>query len=229
MAKPDYYHKKIGKRGSIELWQVDGAKIRATLEKEFTNFGQHFRFACIPENEFWIDKEASGDELRFFIDHLLAEWLLMKNGYSFSDATQMASVKEQSERQKTKDIQKVADHNGQPVPQNVHLKLLKSLPDNLVVWQVDGRLVRSNFYIDFTQGGHDLVYNFVPKNEVWIDNDLSESETPYIILHELYERSLMSKGLTYNQAHRHASRLEWHSRQNPDHLKKHLLQLGWQD
>jgi hypothetical protein len=62
------------------------------------------------------------------------------------------------------------------------------------IWIVDGRLVRSVFDVDFTEGGHDYVYEFVPQNEVWIDNDLEESERPFVLLHELHERNLMAKG-----------------------------------
>jgi len=56
------YLEKIGQRGDITVWSVDGIYVRRNLDEEFTNFGQHYRFECIPENEFWIDIEASPDE-----------------------------------------------------------------------------------------------------------------------------------------------------------------------
>ena len=52
--------------------------------------------------------------------------------------------------------------------------LWKKLKGGLSVWIVNGRLVRSVFDIDFTAGGHDYVYEFVPENEVWIDDSIEE-------------------------------------------------------
>lgn len=219
MSKPGYYLKRIGQRGKIEIWLVDGSQIRRDLDEEFTNFGQHFRFKCIPENEFWIDKEAVPDERRFFIDHLLEEWQLMKKGMSFKDASDAANIKERTERNKAGDFKKFFDEK---IKEKIHCRLLKKDKAGISIWLVDGRLIRSTLDIEFTEGGHDLVYDFVPPHEVWIDNDLSAEERPYIILHETYERSLMEEGLPYRQAHRKASRLEWQSRQDPKVLEKNF-------
>ena len=78
--------------------------------------------------------------------------------------------------------------------------------------------MRSGFDDDFTEGGHDYVYEFVPQNEVWIDNDLEELERPYVLLHELHERNLMAKGWTYSKAHEDSSKLEYHFRHHPNEL-----------
>lgn len=229
MVKPKFYIRKLGKRGKIKIWSVDGSLVRKELDEEFTNFGQHFRFKCIPEYEFWIDKEAVPDERKFFIDHLLVEWQLMKKGLPFASAIDIADARERSERIKSGDYEKIAGKQGIPDVTKVHLELLKKTKKGISVWLVDGRLVRSNFYVEFTSGGHDLVYSFVPKNEVWLDNDLTLEERPYVLLHELYERVWMSKGLTYPQAHKRASKIEWHSRLDPAKLAKNLTRLGWQD
>jgi len=68
------------KRGDIQVWIVDGGYVRGHIDEEFTNFGQHYRYAYIPKNEFWIDEEAEHDEQAFFIDHLLVEHQLMGKG-----------------------------------------------------------------------------------------------------------------------------------------------------
>ena len=220
--------KKIGKRGKIFVWIVDGEKIRNEVDINFTNFGQHFRFSFIPKNEFWLDKEANPNEQHFFIDHLLVEWKLMKEGASYADALEMASKKERSERFKAKDFEKVDDFDGIPDIEKIHRKLLGKNKKGISIWLVDGRLVRSVFNVDFTEGGHDLVYSFVPKNEVWVDDDLSKKEIPYVILHELYERSLMLKEIpNYNQAHEKAAKIEWQSRKNKKKLKENLLLVAW--
>ena len=76
----------------------------------------------------------------------------------------------------------------------VHEHLWKKLENGVTVWIVNGRLVRSMLDIDFTAGGHDHVYEFVPEGEVWIDNDIEEKERGFVLLHELHERNRMAEG-----------------------------------
>jgi len=222
----DIYIKKTGKMGKIDIWIVDGEKVRNDLDEEFTNFGEHFCYPVIPEYEFWLDKEAKPNERRFFIDHLLAEWRAMKSGMPFRKAINIGNNKEQLERKKTADLKKILNRRGVPSAKKVHSKLLGKL-GKISIWLINGRLVRSDFDINFTEGGHDFVYSYIPKNEVWIDNDIMPEERPYVLLHELFERLQMGQGLTYNQAHRHASQLEWQSRHNPKKLTENLLKFGW--
>jgi len=218
---------KIDTLGKINVWIVDGQKVREGLGFEFTNFGQHYRFPFIPENEFWIDKEAVPNERRFFIDHLLLEYKLMKDGWSYERALEMADMQERLERLRSKDIKKLLEKVNFLPPNSVHEKRIGETKNGISVWVVDGKIVRSVYFVDFTEGGHDLVYSFVPDKQVWLDNDLKTAEKPFILLHELYERSLMKKGLTYPQAHSHASRLEWNCRHNLEKLKERLLDQGW--
>jgi hypothetical protein len=112
-------------------------------------------------------------------------------------------------------------------PKSVHERLWKKLKAGLRVWVVDGRLVRSAFDLDFIAGGHDLVYNYVPAQEVWIDNDTLEAERLYIVLHELHERNLMEQGWTYERAHASANRLEVRCRRRPAALTRELAKVGW--
>lgn len=227
MHNKDFYLKKIGSRGKIIIWLVDGNKIRRDLDIEFTNFGEHFEFSFIPEYEFWIDKEAVPNERRFFIEHLLTEWRLIKNGLPYAEAAEIANKKECSERKKAGDLKKITDKKGRLLVDKVRCRLLKNINDKISVLLVSGRLVRSIFDINFTEGGHDLVYGYIPKKEVWLDNDLTEKERPYVILHELYERSLMEKGISYDDAHRKASKAEWQSRHDEKKLRENLSLLGW--
>jgi hypothetical protein len=92
---------------------------------------------------------------------------------------------------------------------------------------VNGRLVRSVFDIDFTAGGHDYVYEFVPENEVWIDDDIIETERGFVLLHELHERNQMARGWAYSKAHADSSRLEFRCRHHPDELHDALAAEGW--
>ncbi len=222
------YLKNVGQRGKIAIWVVDGTYVRTHLDEEFSNFGQHFVFDCIPENEFWLDREAKEDEQKFFIDHLLVEHTLMSKGVPYDDALEAADKTETAERKRSGDVHKLTKGGNLPDPAKVHVSLWKKLTSGVSVWIVDGRLVRSVFDIDFTEGGHDHVYEFVPTNEVWIDNDLEAAERPYVLLHELHERNLMAKGWTYDKAHEDSSKIEYHYRHNPEELHAALAEEGWE-
>ena len=225
--KPPYLQ-KAGTRGRITIWIVDGSYVRSHIDEEFTNYGQHYNFRYIPKDEFWIDKEGKPDELKFFVDHLLVEHRLMEQGVQYDSALEAADKAEMAERVRSGDVKKLTKGGGLPDPTKVHLHLWKKLEDSVSVWIVDGRLVRSVFDDDFTEGGHDHVYEFVPENGVWIDNDLEEAERPYVLLHELHERNLMAKGWDYDRAHEDSSKLEYHCRHHPNELHDALAKEGWE-
>ena len=226
-VKPPYI-KKLTEYGDLVVWIVDGSFVRTHLDEEFTNFGSHLVFDCIPKNELWLDKEAKNDEQRFFIHHLLVEHRLMERGTPYEDAREAANKAELAERKKAGDLHRLTRGGKLPDPKEVHVRLWKQLTSGVSVWIVNGRLVRSVFNVDFTQGGHDHVYEFVPENEVWIDDDLTESERPYVLLHELHERELMAKGSNYDAAHEESSRLEYYFRHHPDELHMALSKEGWE-
>jgi len=222
------YLEKVDKRGNLQVWVVDGSYIRGHINEEFTNFGQHYSFPFIPENELWIDQETKNDERRFFIDHLLVEHRLMAKGVPYNKALTDADKVERRERRRAGDVRRLT-HYGQQLPdgREVHERLWKKLENSVSVWIVNGRLVRSAFDIDFTEGGHDYVYEFVPGNEVWIDDAIEEKERGYVLLHELHERNRMAEGLPYSEAHSESSRLEFRCRHHPDELHNALEVEGW--
>ena len=222
------YLQKDDTRGDYQVWIVDGAYIRGHIDEEFTNFGQHYRYPYIPEKEFWIDRDAGHDERAFFIDHLLIEHDLMAKGASYNDAITQADKVERRERHRAGDIRKVA-HQGNEFPDltAVHEHLWKKLENGIRVWIVNGRLVRSAFDIDFTAGGHDHVYEFIPEGEVWIDDAIEEQERGFVLLHELHERNRMAAGWPYSKAHAESSKLEFHCRHHPDELHDALAAEGW--
>jgi hypothetical protein len=222
------YLRKIDKRGDIQVWIVDGSYIRGHIDEEFTNFGQHYRYAYIPKNEFWIDEEAEHDERKFFTDHLLVEHQLMAKGMPYDEALVEADRAERKERRHAGDVAK-ATHRGQQLPDGsaAHERLWKKLENGISVWIVNGRLVRSVFDIDFTAGGHDHVYEFVPTGEVWIDDAITEKERGFVLLHELHERNRMEDGIPYSQAHAESSRKEFWCRHHPDELHDALAVEGW--
>jgi hypothetical protein len=225
--KPPYIG-KVEERGDLQVWTVDGSYIRSHIDEEFTNFGQHYRFSYIPLNELWIDREAKADEQQFYIDHLLVEYRLMAKGVPYEKAITEADKEERKERRRAGDIARITSHGRTlPAGEEVHIQLWKKLENGVSVWIVSGRLVRSVFDIDFTEGGHDHVYEFVPDNEVWIDDDIEEDERPYVLLHELHERNRMAQGWPYSKAHAESSRLEYRCRHHPDELHDALTNEGW--
>jgi hypothetical protein len=223
MKKP--YIKKIATISKFSVFLVDGEYVRDHLSEEFTNFGQHFRFRFIPADEFWIDAERTPGEEHFFIDHLLMEHRLMAGGMSYDAALTLADKAEMKERRKVGFIRKGIKPrlNKEEYIRLVHKKkLTRYSTDKLKIWIVDGDLVRDRFFIDFTEGGNDKVYRFIPAHEVWLDNDLQVKERRYVLLHEVHERRLMAQGWTYFKAHRSASTLEYHCRHHPSELSDKL-------
>ena len=101
----------------MTIWIVDGTYVRTHLDEEFTNYAQPLEFACIPKNEFWIDKEAGNDESQFFIDHLLTEHKLMAKGIPYDDALEAADKVEMAERKKSGDLRKLSKHGNVLMPQ----------------------------------------------------------------------------------------------------------------
>jgi hypothetical protein len=101
----------------------------------------------------------------------------------------------------------------------------------LTVKLVDGKKTRDSIAVDFIGGGHYYAYpDLIPKDEVWIEQDLAPDEQADILVHELVEYALMSKGgMTYTPAHNLANKLEkvfrnfegrWKTKQAPDGDKK---------
>lgn len=94
----------------------------------------------------------------------------------------------------------------------------------IAIYLVDGKYVRDNLYIDFTEGGNDMIYgggplskaDFIPQGEVWLDFDVNSAEMDFVLLHELTERRLMQGGMDYEKAHEGANQAEQAARVAPD-------------
>jgi hypothetical protein len=77
----------------------------------------------------------------------------------------------------------------------------------LAVYLVDGERIRDEIDIDFTMGGNEGVYpNYVPRNEIWLDDAMHPLDMCATALHEIVERDLMLNfGMDYDHAHDIAS------------------------
>ena len=190
----------------FKAYVVDGDLIRTEKDIEFTNFGQHYRHSYIPKNELWLDDTApqGRDEYKYYIQHMLIEHSLMSKGISYNKASDMANKVEKVARQR--------DIEDRPI----HKKKIGKI-GKLNIWLVEGEQVRDKLDTEFTMGGHDLAYRYIPKDQVWIDDSLRQEERPPVILHEVYEREKMSQGEGYEEAHKEASGVE----------KKARKRKGW--
>jgi len=215
------YIKKLFQLSKISVWLVDGEYIRKNICEDFVNYAHHYNFSFIPKNEFWIANGASKEEIRFYIYRMLVEQRLVKQGLPFQEAKKKAAIAEYRERKKSEFVKKLEAENKKKdiLVRKVHSKLLKKYCGKVKVWLVNCELVRSFFDLDFGGGGHDRVYHYIPKNEVWIDDDIHTKERKFIILHELHERNLMSRGMSYPNAHLKATKMEDYYR----HHKKNIV------
>lgn len=76
------------------------------------------------------------------------------------------------------------------------------------VYLVDGSFIRDNVDIEYTEGGNHGRYSWVPENEIWLENSHNSMDVSACALHELLESKLMSRGMSYDDAHTRASAME---------------------
>jgi hypothetical protein len=229
--------KKFGKNGKpyirmvrsisdIDVWLVNGEFVRKNVCEDFVNFDHHFHLGFIPKNEFWIAKEAKHNETGFYVDRMLAERRMVEAGYSIQEARKKAEIIERGERSKSAMMSRLGNkriHRSEAL-KKVRKSLMKGYGKKLKIWVVNGELVRSFFYIDFAGGGHDQVFDFIPGNEIWLDDDISVKERKFILLHELHERNLMARGQDYPHAHLSATKAEDFYRHHPRGTNKAISQ-----
>ncbi len=235
MKKP--YLKKYGTIAGFTIWIVDGNYIRRTIDEEFTNFDHHHYVHFIPKNEFWIDQGYGRGEEKYYIEHMLVEYWLIRDGRSHLEASKKAELIERRERSKSIMLKKIIKKkmHRKEIIRKIHKTLLKKYSKILNVWIVNGDLVRDLFFINFTEGGHDKVYPFIPENEIWIDDEVIPKERKFILLHEIHERNLMLQGWSYDlpkkkvhgkkslkSAHFSASELEYFCRHHPHQTDKKI-------
>ena len=103
-----------------------------------------------------------------------------------------------------------------PKPEDgLNTVLIKVVPirnKKVYIYSVNRNYVNLKHYPDFTMGGHHFVssdYEFIPKNEIWIDQDLDAVGREATIKHELTEFELMVyENMSYEEAHKIALKTE---------------------
>jgi hypothetical protein len=101
----------------------------------------------------------------------------------------------------------------------------------LRVYSIPQALAISIIGVRFTGGGHTFVYSQIPEGEIWIAEELMRSvqghipEGKFYIYHELYEHRKMAMGMSYDDAHLLANKVEGRARQGTEKELDELIKL----
>jgi len=210
-------------KDGFEICIVDGPLVRLRIYPEFLYGGNEQRYLFNPKHEIWIDNSISIEEYRYTVAHELNERHLMATlGYSYSAAHDSSLRLERKMR--LSDLESANNHEAElpkvapcdcdkieEIPElgdsiklkSIYLQLY-SVRQGISIWIVNGSNVRRDIYPDFGLSGNDLAYYFIPKNEIWIDAQISCEETELSILCELKERKYMTSGEDYDHAYEKA-------------------------
>lgn len=235
MNAPQFINKTlVDMVGGVQIFTVNADYVRKAIDPNFTNWGQHYRQPYIPLGEGWIDADTSEPELPFLTTNLLTQRALMAKGVPYEKALDAGDRAEQAERVR-------ANPDARPPKGTADVVLFRwgVTDDGIVVNVVDGDKVRDTAHggydDNFTEGGHDRVYPYIPKErdgQVWIENDAYKDEDTLErdcdLLHELAERFQMAHlGWSYVRAHRFALGAEHYYRVHPQGIRSALAKYGW--
>lgn len=161
---------------------VDGFNIRNTLDIEFSGLSSLDKNCIIPAGEVWLDKIYK-QEAKLFIETDKSIDELMKDGFSYEEA----------KKELRKSFNKEVNYVGRYYDKEIQAFI------------VDGAQIRTNIDPKFQYGGHWLIYDYIPKNTIWLDDKVIKEELKYIFRHEFVEVQYMLKGKSYNCSHDHAN------------------------
>ena len=84
------YRVRLGMRGAISVWVVDGAAVRRDIFPDFGLSGNDLAYHFIPKKEIWIDGQISCEETEFSTAIELLERESMAKGMSYDQAYEQA-------------------------------------------------------------------------------------------------------------------------------------------
>lgn len=219
------YRYYSGKKGSFDVWIVDGALIRKNIFNEFVYGGNDKRYPFVPVEEIWVDNSITVEEFDLTVAHEINERNLMANGMTYFDAHD-SSLKVELEMRR-KYLKESLEHEAilpkvapidfdstqeiEDIPDLIKLKNIYRIPlreiNGIKIWVVDGSAVRRDIYPDFGFSGNFKAYHFITKNEIWIDGSISCEEMEYSIALELREIEEFEKGKNYDDAYLEALKI----------------------
>src|SRR5574337_1091358 len=199
--------KRLEKYGLYTVFIVDGEEVRnsSSENEEFAELAIHVDFpGLIPSDEIWIEDTIEESEYPFLVANAILRLKLTKSGMSDKKAYDKATEHEISMRKNS-----YIDSN------KIYVNKL-FLHNPFSIWLVNGAAVRNKYKVDFVQGGTGGKYgpySFIPESEIWIEAGLHKNEWKYVIVHEWSELHFMKNlGMSYNDAHKIASKIEYKSR-----------------
>jgi hypothetical protein len=96
-------------------------------------------------------------------------------------------------------------------------KIINASGETLEVIEVDGEVMRDEVDIDFVAGGNPGRYTYNPHGTILVEAGMSPKDKAATVLHEAHEDDLMRhQGLSYEDAHTSALRLEKRFRHSAD-------------
>ncbi len=201
---------KENSREGLKAYLVDDFAMRNINQKdeEFSNYAIHDDFDIIPEGEIWIAKRSDKPERVYYVDEALKRIHYLKAGDTPKKSYEKAIEWSKAHRGKTEgEYLKKVERKG-----TVHKKYIADI-GKYKVYSIDARAVRDLYKVDFVEGGHGYVYDFIPKDEIWIESDIDKKEIKYILKHEYTELKLMrDKNMPYEEAHKKAAEVEYEDR-----------------
>ena len=187
----------------MKIVRVDSKAFRNTSlpHQEFCTVAIHEDFPeAIAKDEIWVDSSVSKKELPNIVSGAMTRIRNLRNGYSSIKSYKIGLAVDAKDRH-SKKLKKE------------HYVSLSDPKGKINVFFVSGFAVRSNHKTDFSQGGHGYVYKWIPKDEIWIEDEEREEVAP-ILAHEYVEMAMMRDlGMSYEDAHAIASKVEKHFRE----------------
>ncbi len=202
------YRVRLGKREGQRIWLVDGAKVVRKIYPAFIMGGNDQRYRFNPDDDVWIDNRLGIEELEYTIAHELIERKLMREKlYSYDRAHKAGLALEQILRKRDeKRVLKREKTSTLPV-KGVYRCFLRSAR-GVKIWIVDGPKVRRHLNGDFAFAGHGYKYDFIPKDEIWLDSAMSVEQAHFALCHEMNERRMCAAGSDYDVAYPEALAVE---------------------
>ena len=192
-AKPKEYQ-------GNKIVYVNSKKFRSSsLEnQEFCTIAVHEDFPkSIKNNEIWIDDSIKKKEIPELLKGVSARLKMLSKKKDSEKAYEHGLKKEKEVRKNS--------------PLSIKLKKYCVLNDSkgkINVYFVSGEAVRDRHKTDFSQGGHGYVYDWIPKLEIWLEEE-EKDEAAFILAHEYAEMILMrDRKMSYENAHPIASKIE---------------------
>jgi hypothetical protein len=207
------------------VFTVDAFGVRESspAAEEFTLEGTPDEFpGVIPGGEVWVSRRHFPREGVFLMAHALARLGARRRGLSEDTADEAGLEAEQAVREH---LTGEEFRDGKPhrqVPEKLYDRLYTAIPDPegpIKAWLIDGLYARCWYKTDYAEGGHFVVYPWVPKGEIWLETNCDFREQPYIAAHEYLElRMMRDGGLEYEEAHEIASNIEFDLRHEESDL-----------